>query len=486
MGVRVTRRRARVGRDVATRSAAADLLRRHKALVALLGAGALLRVVALVAVYPGIWFSDSNGHIQVAATGMLSPLRVSGYSLVVAPFYQLGSAGALIITQHVLGLGLAVLVYALLCRRGVPKVLAVLGVAPLVLDAYLIDIEHTIMSETVFHAALLGSICLLLWTDRPGLGPAAAAGLLLGYAGITRSVAMPLIAIFVVYLLVRRAGWKPIVLLCLGWAVVVGAYGSIYKAQHGQFGFTSYGGRFLYSKVAPFADCSRLHGLPVDERRYCPDPRHRFTQNVYLWGPKSPIHHEPLGADARIRDFAKRVIKAQPRTYAHVVISGFLHYFEPGHRIGPGDYSDAPWHFPSDPRKPERYPGYRGPIRPGSANRTVSILPDQYVSRMVDRPHTNVTASRALHVYQRFFFTSGDLLAICLIIVLASLVARRGEFRLRLDAALLAVSALTALAVSTAVSVFSYRYALTAVVLLPPAAALAGAALAGRPRVRPA
>src|SRR5215831_15409908 len=79
-------------------------VRRHGGLVVLLAAGAALRLLAEIAIYPGIWFSDTNNYVREAATGSLSVERVAGYSLVVAPFWRLGSAGALIVFQHVLGL----------------------------------------------------------------------------------------------------------------------------------------------------------------------------------------------------------------------------------------------------------------------------------------------------------------------------------------------------------------------------------------------
>jgi hypothetical protein len=61
--------------------------------------------------------------------------------------------------------------------------------------------------------------------------------------------------------------------------------------------------------------------------------------------------------------------------------------------------------------------------------------------------------------------------------VLAPLFRRGRHWRLRLDGALLAAAALSALVLAAALSVFSYRYILTAVVLLPPAAALSLTAL---------
>ena len=57
--------------------------------------------------------------------------------------------------------------YALLVRRGVRPWLATLAVAPAALDAYLVVLEHAVMAETVYHAALVGALALLLWDDEP-------------------------------------------------------------------------------------------------------------------------------------------------------------------------------------------------------------------------------------------------------------------------------------------------------------------------------
>ena len=470
-------RRPPVRAAVASRTRALGaVLRRHWQLAVLVAAAAVLRLAALVAIYPGIWFSDSNGYIQTAATGTLLRLRVSGYSLLVAPFWHAGSAGALIIVQHLIGLVIVVGLYALLVHRDVPRWLALLAVVPAALDAYLIVLEHAIMAETVFHAALFGAIAALLWHDRPGLAAAAGAGLLLGYAGVVRSVAVPFVAVFVCYLLARRVSWRPLVAFGVCWALVMGAYATLFDVQHGKFGFTRAGGAFLYARVAPFADCSRLEGLPVNERLLCPDRRRATTTNGTLWGPDTPLRRLRSG-DPRVHDFALRVIRDRPLTYARVVAAGVAHYFEPGHRIGPNDYSDAPWRFPADPRRPARYPGYRGPIRPGRADRQRATYPNQYVSAMVDSPRTHVRLSQALRTYQRYAYTSGQVLALCVLLVLAALATRRGAWRLRLDAALLVAMTLTALFVAMALSVFSYRYGLIAVVFLPAAAGLAGAAL---------
>ncbi len=210
---------------------------------------AALRAVALVAIYPGIWFSDSNDYVTAAATGRLSTTRVDGYAFLVAPFHALGSAGALIVLQHVLGLMTVVVLYALLVRRGVPRWIALLGVVPAALDAYLIVVEHAIMSEAVYHAALFAALACLLWRDRLGLVAAAGGGLLLGYAGIVRSVAIPLVGVVLVYLLVRRVGWRPLTVFAIGWLLVVpAATRPPSTSSTATFGFTHSGGRFLYAQ----------------------------------------------------------------------------------------------------------------------------------------------------------------------------------------------------------------------------------------------
>ena len=105
------------------------------------------------------------------------------------------------------------------------------------------------------------------------------------------------------------------------------------------------------------------------------------------------------------------------------------------------------------------------------------VEPGERVGRFSGIPGFSAGTSEALHDYQRVGYTWGPLLAVCLLLVVAALIARRGALRLRLDAALLAALTLVALTVPQALSVFSYRYGLVAALLLPPAAALAVTAL---------
>ena len=51
--------------------------------------------------------------------------------------------------QHLVGLAMAVALYLMMRRHGVPRWLAAVATAPILLDAYQLQIEQTIMPDTV-------------------------------------------------------------------------------------------------------------------------------------------------------------------------------------------------------------------------------------------------------------------------------------------------------------------------------------------------
>jgi len=91
--------------------------------------------------------------------------------------------------QHVLGVAMAIALYALMLRRGVTRWLAALAVAPVLLDAYQLNAEQTIMPDVLFEALLVTGIVLLLWQPRPGLALIVVGGLALGASAPVRQVA---------------------------------------------------------------------------------------------------------------------------------------------------------------------------------------------------------------------------------------------------------------------------------------------------------
>ncbi len=125
--------------------------------------------------------------------------------------------------QHLLGLAMAVVLYLLLLRRGVPRWLSALATAPVLLDAYQVQIEQTIMPDVWFEALIVAGLALLLWRPEPGPWLIAAGGLALGASAPMAQVGQILILPALVYLLIVVPGWRrkliQAVLLCAAFAL---------------------------------------------------------------------------------------------------------------------------------------------------------------------------------------------------------------------------------------------------------------------------
>src|ERR1700690_1688258 len=132
-------------------------LRRHWLLSVLLAAGLALRILAQIAYQPALFYIDSIKYLFGAYAGNDPP----GYQLILKP-------------------GMAVALYVLLLRRGVPRWLAALAGAPVLLDGYQLQMEQTVMPDVLFEALMVAGVVVLLWRVRPALWQIGLAGLLLG------------------------------------------------------------------------------------------------------------------------------------------------------------------------------------------------------------------------------------------------------------------------------------------------------------------
>ena len=86
------------------------------------------------------------------------------------PIVKFGNLFVVAALQHLIGMGIAVAIYLLCVRYRVPRWLGAAAAAPVLLDAYQIQIEHTVMSETLFEALLVGGMLALLGTDARARG----------------------------------------------------------------------------------------------------------------------------------------------------------------------------------------------------------------------------------------------------------------------------------------------------------------------------
>ena len=113
-----------------------------------------------------------------------------------------GNLDTVTAVQHLLGLAIAVALYLVLLRRGAPRWLAALAAAPILLDAYQLQIEQTIMPDVWFEALIVAGLALLLWQAVPGPWLIAAGGLALGASAPVAQVGQILVVPALVYLLV--------------------------------------------------------------------------------------------------------------------------------------------------------------------------------------------------------------------------------------------------------------------------------------------
>src|SRR5260221_8325710 len=103
---------------------------------------------------------------------------------------------------------MAVALYVVLLRRGVSRWLAALAVAPVLLDAYQLQIEQMIMPDVWFEAMLVAGLVVLLWRPAATTRFAVAAGLIFGISATFHQLAEILVLPAVVYLLASGGGWR--------------------------------------------------------------------------------------------------------------------------------------------------------------------------------------------------------------------------------------------------------------------------------------
>ncbi|MGH4025231.1 MAG: hypothetical protein ACRDRV_11700, partial [Pseudonocardiaceae bacterium] len=127
-------------------------MRKHWILLVLVLAGAVLRLLAILAYQPALLFVDSFSYLGNVEHLRPDGLRPIGYELILNVLLPFGDLRFVTVVQHLLGLGIAVAGYGLLLRHGARRPLAALATVPLLFDAYQVQIEHNIMSDVWFQA----------------------------------------------------------------------------------------------------------------------------------------------------------------------------------------------------------------------------------------------------------------------------------------------------------------------------------------------
>src|SRR5215470_9968607 len=271
---------------------APPLARRHWLFTVLLALGLVLRILAQIAYRPALLYIDSTKYLLGAYPGDDPP----GYQLALKPLVALFNPSAIAAIQHLLGLGMAVALYLVLLRRGAPRWLSALATAPVLLDAYQLQIEQNVMPDVMFEALIVTGLAALLWRTTPSRWLIVVGGLALGASATARQIGEIFILPAVCYELIATPGWrlrlKHAGLLCLAFALpILGAsYWNYADPQLHSFSLAPYASGSIYGRMAEAANCATLR-LPAYERGLCPDA----TQQRLLGpdgldhNPKSPI-----------------------------------------------------------------------------------------------------------------------------------------------------------------------------------------------------
>jgi hypothetical protein len=149
---------------------AATALRRHWLAAILITAGLVLRILAQIAYQPALLYVDTLKYLYSAYPNS-DPV---GYKVPLRLILLVGNLNTVTAIQHLLGLATAIGLYVILLRRGTPRWLAALAIAPILLDAYQLQIEQTIMPDVWFEALIVAGLAALLAAPGPTSGTAAA------------------------------------------------------------------------------------------------------------------------------------------------------------------------------------------------------------------------------------------------------------------------------------------------------------------------
>ncbi|GAB3297337.1 glycosyltransferase family 2 protein [Parasphingorhabdus pacifica] len=460
----------------------AQALRRHWLLALFILGGVVLRGVVHLAYQPALLYIDSFRYLSDLGVFFPGGINPIGYELLLlGPLLLVGDLGFVVMVQHGLGIALAIAIYVLLLRFGTRRWIAALAAAPVLLDAYQLQIEQNIMSDLLFQILLLVAIIVLTWHGTPGPRVAALAGLVLAVSVLVRIVGLTLIVPAVVFVLLAaglrpRDGWKRRLrsagALAGAFAVVLAGYGTYHAVWTGTFALGGSTGSVVYGRTAVVADCANLDLTPA-EQLVCPEEPvaerklNGIDHYIHFFPVEDRVASLPGDVDpvAVEGSFAKKVVFNQPMDVIGGVVRDFLKGFAPTRTQTPGDVPLHRWQFQTT------YPMYE---------------PEWYVTEWAELYDDGViSVNQDLAGFLRTYqlnggYTPGTVLGGALVIATLAIFgvgrARRSGLR---AVCLLPVGLVTTVLFTAAAMEFSWRYQLPGLVLLPLAGALGITAIFG-------
>jgi hypothetical protein len=448
-----------------TRSLAARTWAGHRLFIIVLTPAFLLRVDAELGYRWQAWFNDSFEYLANTVHFQLDPTRASGYSIFLKILEPFHSFALVTILQHLMGLAVAVMIYALARHRfDAPAWLATLATVPVLYDGFEIQLEHLILSDVPLLFLLVLATTMVLWNPAgPSLRTCAGVGLVLGIADCFRAVGLPLLAVFAVYMIIRRVSWRKVAATIVVCLIPVAAYAGVFDLEHGQFAMSDATGVFLYSRVMTFAECSKMH-IPLTppdnaELALCTTvpPDKRPIAQAYIWTSATPLDTFPPTKFSPVPNqiaekFAIRAIESQPLGYAKAVFDDTWRVFGWQRVI-----------FPNAATYDEYLFGYHSLPIPSWDDASLGKYNSYAAAYAQANPLTQVVApfSTLIRVYQRYIWLPGTMYGLILLLGAGGIVL--AWRRLGGEALLPWTISLALIVIPAATAEFDYRYVLPAV-----------------------
>lgn len=347
----------------------------HALFGCVLAAAVWIRVIAVRGYPAPLWFGDSQGYLKAAIHLAPGATRPSGYPFLLWLIKPFHSFTVMVAVQHAVGVLIGVLVYVLVWRAAraawppapdgaagrfgrfgwrvwVPGLIAAPLTVPVLMPVHQIALEHMLMADNLFTFILLAAVTAALWRRRTTWWLGALAGLLAACAALTRSAGLPLIAVILVAMVLRRAGWRACVAAVLAFVAPMLGYMGWFKAEHGEFALSKADQIWLYGRTAAFADCKVIKPRP-ELAIMCPkrtDPR-MSPAFASMWTGDSPFRKIPgwvtgPTANKLAGEFAWAAIKAQPGDYAKVVYEDTMRSFDWEREAYPTPWTWLQYEFP--------------------------------------------------------------------------------------------------------------------------------------------
>ena len=325
------------------------ILRQHWLATALLTAGLVMRVLTMIAYRPALIYVDTLKYLYNVWSGS-DPV---GYKIPLKIILLVGNLTTVAAVQHLLGLAMAVTLYVLLLRRGSPRWLAAIAMAPVLFDGYQLQSEQTIMPDVWFEALIVAGLAVLLWKTTITTRACVTAGILLGATATVRQVGEILVLPAVIFVMLTAGGWRPAIrkgiALCLAFAAPILFYMlASYDITH-HFALSRTGIAATYGRMAAVADCATLK-LPAGLKPLCPSPAEQKVGPDRLDhdsnSPAKTFTPPPgVGRNAAIGEFDNAVLKQQPLRVLSAIASDVIKLYEVHRVTDQGETPISRWQF---------------------------------------------------------------------------------------------------------------------------------------------